>query len=567
MRRNLPVFVLALLLVACGGGGGGGGGEGDGVVVTPPTPGGLTGDARVLAVNDLGMHCMDREFSVFSILPPFNVIQAQVVLRGSNGPRVLAPSEVDLTYEAVADATGSIDSTSLHGKTDFWDHADLLFGVTLPAGQGLTGLWMPADAPTPGPQAFDVDPATGWFHAFGIPATPVDDAGRTNPYPMFRIAARDATTGKLLAATDIVVPVAEETDCRNCHLTGKIAASAAGTTWSEDADPEIQAKRNILILHDANHGTDLLGSQPVLCAGCHYSPALDLAGTGPTGPQVGKPTFSAVMHDYHGRRTDGTGAPVFPPAGSAMDTCYQCHPGKVTQCLRGAMAAGGMECRDCHGDMLAVGGPRRPWVDLPQCGSCHSGDANSHVTGANVVPAPDGIRLIQAWRTGDPEATPIVATNRRFAEESGKLYRKSEGHGGLACTACHGSPHAIWPNANLAANDNVAARQIQGHAGKIMECEACHAPGTLFPTMNGPHGMHPVNDARWIDETHGHYYERDHASCTACHGTALTGTVLSRAAAARDLTVEDAGRVRFNEGQAVGCTHCHGNPASGRIDD
>lgn len=566
MRRALPALVLAFFLVACGGGGGGGG-EGDGVVVTPPTPGGLTGDARVLAANDLGMHCMDREFSVFCILPPFNVIQAQVVLRGSGGPRVLAPGEVDVTYEAVADATGSINSTSLAGKTGFWDHADALFGVTLPAGQGLTGLRMPADAPTPGPQAFAVEADTGWFQAFGIPMTPVDDAGRTNPYSMFRIAARDATTGNLLATTDIVVPVATETDCRNCHLTGKIAASAAGTTWSGDADPEIQSKRNILILHDANQGTDLLGSQPVLCAGCHYSPALDLAGTGPTGSQVGKPTFSAVMHDYHGRQTDATGALVFPPAGSAIDTCYQCHPGSVTQCLRGAMASGGMECRDCHGDMLAVGGPRQPWVDLPQCGSCHTGDANSHVTGANVVPAPDGIRLMQAWRTGDPDATPIVATNRRFAEGSGKLYRKSEGHGGLACTACHGSPHAIWPNANLAANDNVAARRIQGHAGKIMECTACHAPGSLSPTMNGPHGMHPVNDARWIDETHGHYYERDHASCTSCHGADLTGTVLSRAAAARDLTVEDAGHVHFNEGQAVGCTHCHGNPASGHFDD
>ena len=34
---------------------------------------------QVLAANDLGMHCMDREFSVFSILPPFNVVNAQVV--------------------------------------------------------------------------------------------------------------------------------------------------------------------------------------------------------------------------------------------------------------------------------------------------------------------------------------------------------------------------------------------------------------------------------------------------------------------------------------------------------
>ncbi len=38
-----------------------------------------------------------------------------------------------------------------------------------------------------------------------------------------------------------------------------------------------------------------------------------------------------------------------------METCYQCHPGRRTDCLRGAMASGGMLCQDCHGDMQQVG--------------------------------------------------------------------------------------------------------------------------------------------------------------------------------------------------------------------
>ena len=79
------------------------------------------------------------------------------------------------------------------------------------------------------------------------------------------------------------------------------------------------------------------------------------------------------------------------------DTCYQCHPGTNTKCLRGAMFNGGMLCNDCHGDMLQVGAdfsqnvspsnpgafvlnqgnfydpassqPRVPWANEPSCGS------------------------------------------------------------------------------------------------------------------------------------------------------------------------------------------------------
>ena len=34
---------------------------------------------KVIAWNNLGMHCMDADFSVFAILPPYNTIQAQVI--------------------------------------------------------------------------------------------------------------------------------------------------------------------------------------------------------------------------------------------------------------------------------------------------------------------------------------------------------------------------------------------------------------------------------------------------------------------------------------------------------
>ena len=34
---------------------------------------------RVVAWNDLGMHCMDADFRAFAILPPFNTIHAQLI--------------------------------------------------------------------------------------------------------------------------------------------------------------------------------------------------------------------------------------------------------------------------------------------------------------------------------------------------------------------------------------------------------------------------------------------------------------------------------------------------------
>ena len=536
-----------------------------------------TQETRILGANDLGMHCMDREFSVFSILPPFNLLQADVVQRtGGSMPTLLDDGDVEVTYEQVADATGSINSTSLSGKTDFWDHAFDLFGATLADGEGLLGLYMPADAPAPGPQPFHYDVAKQVHRAEGIPLTPTDDAMNHNPYPLMRITARDRSSGATLASLDITVPVSQEVDCQTCHGTGEIAASDPGITWSTHPDPEIQTKQNVLILHDASEGTTLASQTPVLCAECHYSPALDLDGTGPTGPQLTVPTMSATIHAFHGATVDGGGQPIFPPGGTPEETCFKCHPGLITQCARGAMNTGDMFCLDCHGDMLAVGGthplahggsldgtndgnPRRPWVDLPRCQSCHTGDALDHLEDPDTVPSPDGIRLRQAWRTGDPAASAILASNKRFAENTATHFRNSKGHGGLLCTACHGSPHAVWPNADPAANDNVAATQLQGHTGTITECDTCHNNGSLRFSLGGPHGMHVVDEADFVEEQHKEMYAQNPGSCRTCHGANLEGTVLARVASTRVFEVEDASVV-LPKGMEVHCTICHGPP-------
>jgi hypothetical protein len=61
----------------------------------------------------------------------------------------------------------------------------------------------------------------------------------------------------------------------------------------------------------------------------------------------------------------------------------------------------------------------------------------------------------------DASASPLLALNKRFAENTNALFRFSKGHGGLACQACHGSTHAIWPNVTDGANDNVAANSFR----------------------------------------------------------------------------------------------------------
>jgi hypothetical protein len=458
-------------------------------------------------------------------------------------------------------------------KTDFWLYANSLFGVNLTAGQGLTGLYMPADDPlNRGAQPMDYSTSAGWFSAEGIPITPVDDALDTNTYPLLQVAAHDKSNGSKIGSLDVVVPVATETDCKNCHRTGGIAAEGQGPVngWADLPDKEVESKLNILKLHDDEKGTTLESSQPVLCAQCHYSPALDLAGAGEPNPPIA-PKFSVVMHKYHGELA------VFQSATTVNASCYQCHPGNITQCQRGAMATGGMDCFDCHGGMLAVGGAnpllaggsidgtndggtRRPWKDLPRCQACHTGDAVSYLQGAGLVA--DGnwpFRLRQAYKTGDASASPLLATNKRFAENTDTLFRFSKGHGGLACEACHGSTHAIWPNEDPAANDNIAATQLQGHDGPIIECGTCHGQGSLALTTDGPHGLHNVNDARWVDENHGDFYERNKAGCKACHGLELLGTPLAKTAAARSFRVEDNSET-FAKGDLVSCDRCHDNP-------
>ncbi len=149
--------------------------------------------------------------------------------------------------------------------------------------------------------------------------------------------------------------------------------------------------------------------------------------------------------------------------------------------------------------------------------------------------------------------------NSRFAENSQKLFKHSTGHGGVACEGCHGSTHAIWPNSDANANDNVTATELQGHQGTIVECATCHKPGTLTASLSGPHGMHPVGESIWLEKHHD-FYERYSSDCKACHGKDLRGSKLSVAAKNRNYKIEDGKTKNFSKGEMIGCYSCHNGP-------
>ncbi len=71
---SLASFLLFVVLVACSGGGGSSETSGQSGVCPGPS---TLGNYTLVAWNDLGMHCMDKDYSVFSILPPYNVLHAQ----------------------------------------------------------------------------------------------------------------------------------------------------------------------------------------------------------------------------------------------------------------------------------------------------------------------------------------------------------------------------------------------------------------------------------------------------------------------------------------------------------
>lgn len=536
-------------------------GEGDTGSTPIPPPGSQTADYSLTAWNDLGMHCMDgTDYSIFSILPPYNNLHAQLVDRKSEA---LVSQGVTLTYEAMEDPAGSINTSSA-SKTNFWAYVQTLYGADLAPEMGLAGKPMASMTPV----EMDYRQDHGWFEAEGIPITPFDDNGSVNFYPMVKVVARDAG-GNKLAEARIVLPVSHEMNCAACHSSTNdttnpaLTAARPDSGWVFDSDPERDWKKNILRLHDekqlgdadyqaalAAKGYEAAGlyasmehNKPTLCASCHVSNALP--GTG----YQGIAPLTQVLHASHGAVTNPQSGLVLNDA-QDRGACYMCHPGAVTQCLRGAMGkatdvngAAAMSCQSCHGSMAAVGSSLRAgWFDEPNCQSCHH-DGKREVVGVDS----DGHPL--SWT----DAT--FATNEDVPAAGYGLYRFSRGHGDLQCEACHGATHAVYPTSHD--NDNLLSMDLQGHVGTVAECTVCHEamPNTI---SGGPHGMHTMGQ-QWV-ERHGDVAEHSSEGCAYCHGSDYRGSFLSQIKTLKTFSLEDHQSISYEAGNVVSCYDCHNGP-------
>lgn len=550
---------------------------------TPPPP--VSSSYSLLAWNDLGMHCVDgKDYSVFSILPPYNNLHAHLINRTAPGNKQVTAG-VTLTYESFRDAQGSINTFSA-GKTNFWNWVVNLFGAGIQPNYGLnlnpagpsnpTAMWFNGSltAASGAGAKLTYNGTQGWWEADGIPIMPYADDKDVNGnfvknfYPMVKVTAWDGS-GNELASAKVVLPVSDEMTCKACHASNSGLAAQPSAGWVNDPDPEKDWKKNILRLHDEKHpdaiavagksadyagyGNTLLQAatvgKPSLCAGCHKSNALQT-------PQIGniKPLTEA-LHGKHANVID----PVKQMPLDAInnrDSCYLCHPGSVTKCLRGVMGNNpDIDCQSCHGNMSLVGQHgREGWLDEPNCQSCHDKKPTSlqFTRYTSVFSNGTTPRAIQ-------DTSGRFATNPNTPAQGVSLYRFSKGHGGLQCESCHGSTHAIYPSSHD--NDNLQSIELQGHAGTVAECNVCHAnvPNT---TSGGPHGVHTVGQA-WVSESaHGNAAERNSGQCTTCHGSDYRGSPLSKASMARTLSVEGRTKV-FPAGHQFGCYDCHNGPRGG----
>ncbi len=298
----------------------------------------------------------------------------------------------------------------------------------------------------------DIDSGRRAYVAVGIPATPLEDTGsRWNPYQVAVVTVKVPGTGQVLAETRATLPVSDEMDCAKCH-----ASDATHTSFER-----------ILQDHDSLSGTSLLSRRPVICASCHSDPALGVSSS----PQV---SLSGAMHGWHA-------------AQSPQPACLDCHPGQTTKCSRSTRhtAADG-NCTACHGTLaqmaadLAPPTNRVPWGQEPVCTDCHA-----------------------AGHSGGP--IPEVGTGA-------VLYRNSSGHGGLACTACHGSPHAMVPTVQVSGypnEDGYQSLQYQGYNGTVVKtigsCGVCHGSSRGDPQIGE------------FVEAHGGRNPEQPNGCSACH--------------------------------------------------
>jgi hypothetical protein len=386
---------VALVAVAtatsCGGGG---------KVVAQDSPASES-DYSIFAVNDLGMHCIQPDYSAMMVLPPANFLHVQVFKKGGGSAKLVTTGiTVEYAVKNMGDPAANLN---------FWQYAKD-YGFDVPSGTGITGNTLSG--------ALTLSKDGKYWEATAIPAVPYDAQGQFNAYPTCEVTVKDSS-GNLLAVQPVVVlPVSDEMRCDNCHDKTNTFAS-------------------ILSTHDELSNTtlaaDLAAGKRHACNECHADNVLNAPG------QSGVKSLSEAMHGYH--------ASKMASMNKMSVSCYNCHPGEKTQCLRGVMAAAGLTCEDpkCHGtiDNVAqtIADGRQPWLNEPDCGNCHENASNENTL------------FRQSYLSNGPDSM----------------------NGEILCESCHNGTHSEWES--MLALDNSIPDYLQGGPGPIGACMVCHSGG------------------------------------------------------------------------------------------
>ncbi|WP_242344584.1 hypothetical protein [Anaeromyxobacter terrae] len=475
-RRTLAVLIASAATLACGGATDGGMSE---TTQAARSPGG-TPSFKILASNDLGMHCACPSFSTFMLLPPYNTLRAQVFQTGSLDPVLLgASSQYKVTYDVVENSDAGLKADPYFAN---WiQNAPKLFPGFAPVRadgriQGLTGATLSGD------MELKTTAATTYFEKAGIPAYPVvtgtstdimtDPLGgpKRTPYLTGRIKVVETATGNVMASDDVTVPVAFG-GCCNCHV--KLAGEYGKPTTpagSFETMGMLHARDAGIDFSKLDPDGDGVGG-PIRCSVCHWDPAMGesqapgfasvypnyqiLAGATFTKAdvRVSQYSFSDVLHRFHAQSS----AVLTSYDANIAKNCYDCHPGNNVNCYRDTHTqktnASGQPiwCTDCHGDLnqrIAQNQMAQPWSErtLPTCGQCH------------------GPKYGELSST-DPNSLKLGIFGK-YLNSSGHKFDK------VLCSSCHGSPHGLNPS--TLAKDNVQNIALQNDSRAIGVCNTCH---------------------------------------------------------------------------------------------
>ena len=335
--------------------------------------------------------------------------------------------------------------------------------------ENVTVTWELASAKerghSPAPRGRMLSVEDSWFQA-SIPLP-----GRremSDPYQVVILRAMDKD-GTPLAESAAVLATAPGFGCAHCHDN---------------------AGEAILEAHDRHQGTRFLeryaGGEIVACRSCH-----DGLTSTDKGEKAGRGmSVSAALHGWH--------APYLTDMGA--NACMTCHialgraekaPDEQPRPLfaRDFHTERGIDCTRCHGVMedhalallkaereagqmpaaaaMAAIKPRfmpvadmdgrLPWIQEPDCTSCH-----------DFMARPD-LRTASAFNRWTPAAEGVGGL---YAERRDDMLM-------VRCTTCHGAPHAVYPARNpLTENlDNIPPIQYQHLAapfGSRKNCAVCH---------------------------------------------------------------------------------------------